>query len=120
MAETTTLSFMSLDTSRVTDRPARVALVNGARTVVAYANTGSGAQILLPEASVLDADDNRVLVIDFIRGAVISFDLASGDRTLISDANSGAGPSFSYPLSIALDAASGPRSSTPTSKRSYR
>lgn len=82
-----------------------VGLSNGVRSIIADANNGSGAQVLLPEASVFDPISERVLVVDSILGAIVSLDLVSGDRTLISDSSTGSGPSFITPLSIALDSA---------------
>lgn len=82
-----------------------VDLTSGARTIIEDANTGTGPQIILPEASALDVDNDRILIVDSYLNALISLDLSSGNRTSISDTSTGSGPTFGWPLSITLDPA---------------
>lgn len=80
-----------------------VHLPTGASSVVTNIATGSGVEILLPEAAVLDVSSNRVLVADSVLDALLSIDLATGNRTLLSDSSNGLGPSLSNPVSLILD-----------------
>lgn len=71
-----------------------VDLATGDRTVMADNSTGAG--LLEPQSIVLDADQNRVLVMDsdFFRETLrlVSVDMTTGSTTVISSADVGSGP----------------------------
>lgn len=52
---------------------------------------------------MLDAVNNRTLVVDSSLDAIISVDLANGNRSIISDTNTSVGPKLLYPTSIGMD-----------------
>ena len=74
----------------------------GVRTLLSSNTVPSAVNPLFvePMDAVLDAANNRLLVIDRGSDALFAVDLASGARTLISQAGAQAGPDFSYPLSM--------------------
>ena len=85
-----------------------VDLTNGNRTLFSNSpanGTGAGLVFARPTNLVLDAANNRALVIDATLSALIAVDLTSGDRTLISNSTTGSGPDFFAPQGLAFDGA---------------
>lgn len=87
-------------------------LGEGSRTVVSSADSGigSGLGVNNGRGVAFDPDNNRVLIADSSRRALIGVDLATGDRTVLSDAEFswegdqvvGNGPGFGHPLDVVL------------------
>lgn len=61
--------------------------------------------VATPSDVVLDAANDRALVVDSDLDALLAVDLASGDRTILSDSSTGTGTDFLVPFSVAVDAA---------------
>lgn len=80
-----------------------VEVAGGNRSVLSDAATGSGPDFVALTGLVLDAQNNRALVLDSMLDALISVDLTSGNRTILSDPVTGSGGSFAMPTSVALD-----------------
>lgn len=67
---------------------------------------GSGPAILGITSLAVDPGNNRVLVTDFMGGALLAIDLTTGNRTLLSGSSIGTGPFISVNTdSLALDPA---------------
>ena len=67
-----------------------VDLATGARQIVSGEDAGSGVSFENPWGLALDEAENRVLVLDNYRNALLAVDLATGERTmLVPDLNDG-------------------------------
>ncbi|QIL89275.1 hypothetical protein GNX18_05475 [Microbulbifer sp. SH-1] len=70
---------------------------------------GSGPAFTAPLSLALDADNNRLLLLNGAyspgSGKLMSVGLATGDRVVIADSVTGAGDVMQYPVSVSLDAA---------------
>ena len=68
---------------------------------------GSGPDFKLIRSSLLDAANNRLLIMDGFNGALRLFtmDVSSRNRVILSSNSVGSGPNFDTPLAIALDVA---------------
>ena len=77
-------------------------LDTGARTVLTDPNTPDEEnQILTPAGIYIDAANNRALVGDQGRDAIIAVDLTTGARTIFSDADNGVGTRLSLTVDLA-------------------
>lgn len=70
---------------------------------------GSGPALTAPLSLALDADNNRLLLLNGSyypgSGKLMSVDLATGNRAVIADADTGAGDMPQNPVTVSLDAA---------------
>lgn len=58
-----------------------------------------------PTDMALDANGNRLLVVDRVTDSLFAVDIATGARTLISQTGVQAGPALEFPLALAVDSA---------------
>ncbi len=85
--------------------PAIVAidLSTGVRTIASDSNTGTGGDILLPEAIATDVASNRSIVVDPILNALVTVE-ENGDRDILTSADVANGAAFNGPINIEYDA----------------
>lgn len=73
-----------------------VNVVTGDRTVLSGPGVGAGPDLKRPHSGLLDADRDRLLVIERDLGAneeaIVAIDLATGDRTILVQESDGTGP----------------------------
>lgn len=79
-----------------------VDLATGAVTTVSDQNRGGGPLIESPQDVVLDAANNRAIVVTVSGASALFVDLANGNRTVVRDGAS-SGPDLNVPLSAVLD-----------------
>jgi hypothetical protein len=85
-----------------------VDLTTGDRSVFSRdAAFGHGPSLDAPIGLTLDADNDRLLLVDagLEVDALFSISLASGDRTVLANGSTGSGPALDDPLWVTLDAA---------------
>ena len=81
----------------------RFSISRAASNPLGEPGVGTGPNFSLPRGLALDFVNDRVLVADDGRNAIIAADLISGDRTIISDDTTGTGASLSRISGIGLD-----------------
>jgi hypothetical protein len=80
-------------------------LVTGNRTEVSGPVVGSGPAFEAIRYPVIDRENDRILIIDGMKKAIMAVDLASGNRSILSDANTGTGVALDSPLDMVIDEA---------------
>lgn len=91
------------------DQFVAIDLNTGERTVILAQNAagGSGTGFRLFRSALLDADNNRLLIMDGFNGDMRLFKVnpANGDRKVVSATNVGSGPTLNVSEAMALDSA---------------
>lgn len=94
--------YHSLSDQMAVPRLLTVDVASGDRAFAGEVTIGAGASIALAEGVVLDAANDRALIIDG-RNGLVAVELGSGDRTVMSDAPSTIGPALFAPTGLVLD-----------------